>query len=148
MRLTNSVLDDTSIVLNTSDSVAPGSDAYLGFNTIVMESSGQQVYCPNTAFFTAVLEDNIILANGAAAAVSGTGCTLSNNLLLPQANAPASNIVLDPQFIDVAARNFRLRPTSPALGAALTSPTIFTDHDFEGRSRPQGSATDIGAFEQ
>ena len=144
MRLTNSVLDGASILLNTSDTAAPGSEAHLGFNTIVMESAGQQISCANTAFLSALFENNIIVTNGASAAVAGTGCTLSNNVLLPQPNAPASNIVLDPQFVDVVARNFRLRPMSPALGAASTTPTIFTDHDFEGSSRPQGSVTDIG----
>ncbi len=148
MRLTNSVLDDATLLLNPSDSTAPGSEVYVGFNTIVMESAGQQIYCPNTQFFTALLENNIIVANGATAAVTGTGCTLSNNLLLPQPNAPTGNIVLDPQFVDVAARNFRLRESSPAVGAASTAPMIFTDHDFDGRSRPQGSAIDVGAFEQ
>ena len=145
VRLTNSVLDDVVLVLNTNDS---SSDVYLGFNTIVMEAPLQSISCDMGGILTAVFENNIILANGAPSAVAGTGCSLVNNLLLPQPGAPAGNIVADPQFVDAAARNFKLRSTSPALGAASTTPTIFTDHDFEGRSRPQGAATDIGAFEQ
>lgn len=148
VRLTNSVLDDVSLVLNTSDAQIPGSEAYLGFNTIVLQSPLRNIYCDPNTVITALFENNIIVVNGATAAVSGTGCTLVNNVLLPQPGAPAGNITLDPQFVDVAAKNFRLRPTSPALGAASATPAIFTDHDFEGNVRPQGTGMDIGAFEQ
>lgn len=148
VRLTNSILEDVSLVLNTSDTQIPGSEAYLGFNTIVLQTSLRDIYCDPSTVITALFENNIIVVNGATAAVSGTGCSLVNNVLLPQPSAPAGNITLDPQFVDSAAKNFRLRSTSPALGAASVTPTIFTDHDFEGNARPQGAGADIGAFEQ
>lgn len=149
LRLTNSVLDDVFLSLSTSDSQAPGSEAFLAFNTIVVEATGRNALCPSSAsFFNGVFENNIIVANGATKAVDNATCSLVNNVLRPQPGAPAGNIVADPQFENASAKNFRLRATSPALGAASTAPLVSTDHDFLGAARPQGAGADLGAFEQ
>jgi len=51
----------------------------------------------------------------------------------------------DPRFLDAAANLFLLRSGSPAIDKGTTS-SSFQD-DLSGRTRPQGSAWDIGAFE-
>jgi parallel beta-helix repeat protein len=51
----------------------------------------------------------------------------------------------DPQFINLAARNFRLQLTSPAINAG--SSAFYARQDFSGTTRPLGGGVDIGAFE-
>ena len=50
-----------------------------------------------------------------------------------------------PRFVDRPGEDFRLQPMSPAVDAG--SFLIQVPHDFDGVSRPQGSAYDMGAFE-
>lgn len=76
-----------------------------------------------------------------------------------QAAYPAvasGNLNVDPQFVDPAARDFRLRSTSPAVDKGLLSSVYATfkslygidiAKDIAGIPRPQGPAADIGAFE-
>jgi len=52
----------------------------------------------------------------------------------------------DPESIDpYNPNNYKLKPTSPAIGAGITIP--FVADDFFGTSRPQGTGYDIGAYE-
>lgn len=78
-------------------------------------------------------------------------CVGSNNLLyrsgntIPQQNFPNDIVNQDPKFVDVGNNKFRLQANSPALNAGVTLSGFSSD--IEGRSRPQGSAWDIGAYE-
>ena len=56
------------------------------------------------------------------------------------------NVRADPKFLDREGGNYRLSADSPALGRALRalSPPV----DLDGRRRPSGSGTDLGAFER
>lgn len=58
----------------------------------------------------------------------------------------AHGINAHPQFVDVGAKDFSLKPTSPAIdaGAVLGSPY---DVDKNGIARPVGSGYDMGAYE-
>lgn len=53
------------------------------------------------------------------------------------------NIQADPRFVGTF--NYRLQSNSPAINAALNPYTQPDDYDFV--RRPQGAASDIGAFE-
>jgi hypothetical protein len=57
-----------------------------------------------------------------------------------------ANRFSDSLFVNHAARNVRVQPSSPAVGLGGTRVT--PPNDFEGVSRPQGSAPDGGAFER
>jgi hypothetical protein len=50
----------------------------------------------------------------------------------------------DPRFVDPANKDFRLRFDSPAIDMGELR---YTNEDFDGNPRPQGAATDLGAFE-
>jgi purple acid phosphatase-like protein/calcineurin-like phosphoesterase family protein/pectate lyase-like protein/fibronectin type III domain protein len=55
------------------------------------------------------------------------------------------NLTTDPHFVNEAAKDFRLKSTSPAINAG--SSTLASATDYDGVPRPQGSAFDIGAYE-
>jgi hypothetical protein len=147
LRITNSLLENVVTIFSTNDQ-SPGSVINFAFNTFVMKYALDCLPNSGSDFRSILFENNIIAAPTQVAAIEGTSCAFSNNILSPQPNAPTANIVADPQFVDAPMKNYRVKPTSPAVGAALSAPMISTDHDFEGRPRPAGGAADIGAFEQ
>jgi hypothetical protein len=53
---------------------------------------------------------------------------------------------INPGFVNAAAKDFRLLPRSPLVGAGITLKNVTTD--FVGLPRPSGSSCDIGAFEK
>lgn len=56
--------------------------------------------------------------------------------------------IANPQFVDLAAQNFRLQATSPARQAGdIASVTAGYTQDLDQVSVPQGNAVDIGAYE-
>src|ERR1051326_230537 len=55
-----------------------------------------------------------------------------------------NNQFSDPQFVD-SASDWHLQSSSPAIDSGVTLSSVTTD--FDGVTRPQGSAYDIGAFE-
>jgi hypothetical protein len=69
------------------------------------------------------------------------------NLIIPGLNlGGVGNTIGDPLFADPANNNFHLKPGSPAIDAG--DPALLSNsHDFDGMARPQGTRSDIGAFE-
>jgi Right handed beta helix region len=55
------------------------------------------------------------------------------------------NVSANPRFVGLERRNLRLRSGSPAINHALSRYSL--SRDYDGRRRPQGEASDIGAFE-
>ena len=73
----------------------------------------------------------------------------------PPPEQTANNLNLDPQFVDLAGFNFRLREGSPARETGVSAmpdnpftPTPGQATDKEGTLRPQGKAFDLGAYEE
>jgi parallel beta-helix repeat protein len=82
----------------------------------------------------AVVQNNIAYGNRTAQILSeGASATLSHNF--------TSN----PNFANVAAFDFNLQSTSPAIDAGVFLSQVTTD--IRNRIRPQGSNHDIGAYE-
>jgi hypothetical protein len=102
----------------------------------------------NNRIFNNTVYNNPLNYDGLA--LSGTGHSVKNNVFFlnfaPGVLLDATNLVgVDPQFVDAATENFRLQATSPAIDAGVALQGVTTAID--GVSRPQGIATDIGAYE-
>lgn len=107
-----------------------------------------------------VVTNNIAVANGGHG-ISEFGATGPHNLYshnLVYGNVSGgmkllggiqrNTINADPQFINFqpdGSGDYRLKPTSPAINAGTQNSA--PNNDFDGGSRPQGSAWDIGACE-
>jgi hypothetical protein len=61
---------------------------------------------------------------------------------------PGNNQIADPRFVDGPSRNLHLQAGSPAIDAAIPSPGLIPEVDFDGTMRPQGAQLDVGAFER
>jgi len=105
----------------------------------------------STAGATALMMDSSIVRNTVAGAgdtlIGINACTsVKNSVVFPNA-APlgATNLIADPQLKNIAADDYHLLVTSPALDHGDPASTL--DIDFDGTARPQGAGRDSGAFE-
>ena len=69
----------------------------------------------------------------------GSGYTMFGN----------GNLDNDPLFVDAASDNYRLKPNSPCINAGTNGAWVIGGVDYDGHRRilPEGSQTDMGAFE-
>ena len=103
------------------------------YNNTIYNNSGNAIWIGAGAANT-IVQNNIGWANGSDGVRNeGTATIVSNNLFT------------DPSFVNSAAADFHLQSTSPAINAGVALSEVTTDYD--GVSRPQGSAYDIGAYE-
>lgn len=82
--------------------------------------------------------------------------SLINNIIYGSIGAPiqdtgvetftATNLTIDPLFVDAVGKNFRLQSGSQGINTGTALPEVPRDH--AGTTRPQGGNYDIGAYEQ
>jgi len=128
-------IDDINIVNNT---IWEADRKQGGWDGITINHSGAtNIEIRNNIVWQTKGAHDIDLENGSQALISHNLCRANDNLC---------EIETDPQFFDVTLRNFRLKNTSPAIdaGNALYAPLF----DLDLKTRPQGSAFDLGAYEQ
>jgi len=111
--------------------VSFGSPANTGIynNTVYDNNGGIRVGSDSS---NAKVKNNIVYSSGGVTN-NGSGTVLANN--------PTTN----PNFVNAGAGNFQLQAGSPAIDAGVVLTEVTTDYD--GVTRPQGSAWDIGAYE-
>lgn len=134
--------------------IAAGS-GNLAFNNIVWGNNGG-IQVDYGAVATA-LYNNTVYANGAYGLNIGPGSTnadIRNNIVylhttpivnLGPGTTLVANLLTNPNFVNATGLNFHLATNSPAIDAGVTIPQVTVD--FDGVSRPQGRAYDIGAYE-
>ncbi|EHS57084.1 choice-of-anchor Q domain-containing protein, partial [Paenibacillus sp. Aloe-11] len=59
----------------------------------------------------------------------------------------AHSLFIDPKFVNAANGDFHLQSSSPAIDAGDTDRAIIGTLDIDGKSRVQGAAVNIGAYE-
>jgi parallel beta-helix repeat protein len=100
---------------------------------------------------TTVIKDNILYSSYYSGMIEGVlGAEADYNLYYYTNGAitnggGAHSIGKDPLFNNLANQDFHLREMSPAKDAGLTIAEVAKDYD--GKTRPQGSGYDIGAYE-
>lgn len=158
VRITNSILKnqtgDIGAFAGTNTFDAGAGAVTVSFSTVI----NAEVKCgsgvPRCAGGTAAgscIENTIIynaLPNAPTDTVQPGGCTASYSLIYPQSSPVPGNenkFGVNPQFADFAAGDYHLTSTSSAIDAA--DPGANNMVDFDGTSRPQGTRSDIGAFE-
>ncbi len=107
------------------------------FNNTIYNTAGSGSYAVYIAPDApgAVVQNNILYKNALNTVTnSGPSSIISNNLL-----------GVDPRFVNEAGLDFHLQSNSPAINAGITVAVVTADYD--GVTRPQGSAYDIGAYE-
>jgi parallel beta-helix repeat protein len=86
------------------------------------------------------IRNNIVYNSGG---IERNGGTVSNNLC--NTTGGGCTLAGNPNFVDAGAANFHLQAGSPAVDAGATMSQIAAD--FDGKPRPQGASSDIGAYE-
>lgn len=163
----NNVVFNTESAFQISPQTSVDSaDAAIFNNTIVRSDGCLSLYANSGTSVTGRFENNICAystASGGYGAINayvvpgGTfGMSFSNNAYFSNAggnlsttgvSVPSIGSVVNsnPQFVNLAVGDLRLRTTSPAIDAGLTQSGYTTD--LLGAVRPQGSGYDIGAYE-
>jgi Right handed beta helix region/Protein of unknown function (DUF1565) len=130
-------------------------DVLVAYNTIVHNGRAGVIVSNHAANNT--IADNIVADNGDTGIrsdnLTGTGNLVINNLAWHNSHGDigpmaggltlVDNIEAAPRF--VSPTGYRLRSGSPAIDAA--NATYVVGDDYQGVTRPQGAAPDIGAFE-
>lgn len=143
--VTNSVF--RSIGASSMPGALTGTGRYeLSFSTII----DTFVDCGSQGA-TNVLLDSSVLYNSSQASgdvlKNASERSVSYLVAFPQSGPLGSRSVsgMSPRLVDVAAGNYRLQSSSPAIDRGNPSSTLPVD--FERTERPQGAGRDSGAFE-
>lgn len=143
----NSVLDYVQLVAFLNDTGPPGTSLRFAYSTILLADSTNICNGTLPSYVSFAFENSILaVASSDDVFASTTACRFTSTLLTRQASPPPGTTVGDPKFVNFAARDFHLSSGSPAIDAA-TAGSRSTDHDLEGAPRPQGSSSDLGAYE-
>jgi parallel beta-helix repeat protein len=161
----STLLNNNKIINNVC--VGPGPGLYYGNygtgggmkNTLIANNTfhgpyTQTIVIDSDTHQNVVVANNIFNVTGGSGSInyqSGSGIVFRNNLwngINPGPAAGTGDVSGNPQFVQPGvgqAAGYKLMPGSPAINMANAADSPAAD--FAGVPRPQGSASDIGAFE-
>jgi hypothetical protein len=146
IELTNSIITSDSSPENSGFAIQINSTSTLNPNSKIFNNTlvGGRVVC-NVSGSLIQFTSNIFYNHTSMDAPSG--CAYQYNLVTPAMTLGGNgNTTGDPMFVDLASSDFHLKAGSVAIDAA--DPTLVSiDRDYDGTHRPQGTRSDIGAFE-
>lgn len=131
-----------------TDTTVPGSSYLVVFNTIISPKN-EGIKFNNIPSRNNNISNNMIINPGA---YIYAGEDAYVDIAHPSMDVHVENNFksMDYQkagFVDAAQWNFDLQRTSPAVNAAIDTPTLELSYDILGRPRPFDSLSDIGAYE-
>ncbi len=103
-------------------------------NNIIYNQVNQSIYLVGSTFTDLDIGNNLTYRSNGTTPSAYTYTTQSSDLW-----------GVDPRFVNSSTRDYSLQSDSPAIDAGATLSEV-TD-DYDGNSRPKGSAYDIGAYE-
>ncbi|GAA3398360.1 right-handed parallel beta-helix repeat-containing protein [Cryptosporangium minutisporangium] len=125
------------------------------FNNLLHGNPGGGIDFWVGTYSDVAIYNNTIYRNGRAAIRLNTGSVTksvaTNNIIYgnPLYDVPgitmSNNLTSDPEFVDLAAGDVRLKESSPAIDAA--TPGRAPAFDLTGAARPVGAGPDLGAYE-
>jgi Right handed beta helix region len=117
----------------------------IAFNTIA-DNTAMTGHVPGVqcAVGTVATPNNIVFGNGAGAQVTGD-CVWTYSDIGPTAENGTGNFNMAPLFKSPSTRDYGLMAASPVRD--LADPGAVLDIDFQGETRPQGTAREPGADE-
>jgi hypothetical protein len=145
VQIANSVFKTMGTVANHGVFLGAGFD--VSFSTIV----DSVVECSSAAAVGLTFSSSILYWSAASppadTLIGGNACTsVKNSVIFPNSQpVGATNVSMNPQLKNVAADDYHLLATSPAIDRG--DPASTNAVDFEGTPRPQGAQRDSGAFE-
>lgn len=105
-----------------------------------------------------VVENSIIYFNTSATAnsnyyLSSSGCALTNSCFAPNVGGAiaansTNNLIANPQFVDPASGDYRLKNESPCIDTGVNRPWMLNAVDLDGRMRIRYETVDMGAYEK
>ena len=117
-----------------------------------ISSSTGAIYLANNVFWGNVGGDLYVEGSYDHGAGAYLPVLMNNDIGVEGGTTPAAgstgNISIDPQFVNAAAGNYRLRATSPARDVGdNTPPGTIRNYDLDGTARIDGALVDMGAYE-
>ncbi len=146
--LFNSLFDKNSAHLKGGAIFNSGSSPFIGFNTFVNNSSYSGSVIHSSIGNEPYLAGNIFSQNSLSAPATGNYLAFYNNFHsehpFPEGTG---NINLDPLFVDIKNRNYRLESHSPSVDSVPLD-LDFINYDLDGIPRPQNGILDMGCYER